>query len=221
MSTDRRYNAPENDLWEARARPPLGSWQIRSYRLSVVAAQRWTVRHMRRKAEAKHRRLSELSDPTWSGGVYGTHCDDRRASCFYAQDQLQAGYYGIPTTVVPQLPPPGSIGANVIQQRLRAHTPPRRRPHMDKSQYHPPSCNLAVSIADDLNLPLFMGNHRRPSWLGSLFGIQTSRLTLASMLYPTIIVCAIMIIHHSTAFSPRLGPCIVDIFLLLWSTLGS
>ncbi|KAF8491953.1 hypothetical protein JB92DRAFT_2835503 [Gautieria morchelliformis] len=98
--------------------------------IAAIVTIWWTVRHMRRKNEAKHRRLSELSDPNWSGGVYGTHDDDRRTSFFYARDQLQAGYYGVPPTVVPQVPPPGSIGANVIQQRLRAHTQPRRRPHV-------------------------------------------------------------------------------------------
>jgi hypothetical protein len=98
--------------------------------IAAIVTIWWTVRHKRRKDEAKHRRLSELSDPNWSGGVYGTHDDDRRTSFFYAQDQLQAGYYGVPATAVPQAPPPGSIGANVMKQRLKGHKLPRRPPNI-------------------------------------------------------------------------------------------
>ncbi|KAF8465231.1 hypothetical protein JB92DRAFT_3295342 [Gautieria morchelliformis] len=73
--------------------------------IAAIVTIWWTVRHMRRKNEAKHRRLSELSDPNWSGGVYGTHDDDRRTSFFYARDQLQAGYYGVPSRGFPHQDP--------------------------------------------------------------------------------------------------------------------
>jgi len=96
--------------------------------IAAFVAVWWTLRYLKHKKETKHRRLSEQSDPNWSGGVYGTHDDDRRTSFFYAHDQLQAGYYGVPPIATAQDPPPGSIGACVIQQRMRAHTQPLRRP---------------------------------------------------------------------------------------------
>ena len=101
--------------------------------IAAVVAIWWTVRYIKHKREVRHRRLSDQSDqsdPNWGGGVYGTHNDDRRTSFFYAQDQLQAGYYGIPPTDIPRDPPPGSIGASVMQQRMGAHSQPRRRSHM-------------------------------------------------------------------------------------------
>ncbi|GJJ09215.1 hypothetical protein Clacol_003437 [Clathrus columnatus] len=50
----------------------------------------WLVRAYKRRLEKKHKRLSEYVDPSWAGGVYGTHNDDRRTSFFYAEDQLNA-----------------------------------------------------------------------------------------------------------------------------------
>ncbi|KAF8584723.1 hypothetical protein K439DRAFT_1345301, partial [Ramaria rubella] len=52
----------------------------------------WVVRYIQRKQAAKHRRLSNLSDPNMSNGVYGTQHDDRRTSFFYAEDELRGGY---------------------------------------------------------------------------------------------------------------------------------
>ncbi|KAF8519386.1 hypothetical protein BU17DRAFT_47879 [Hysterangium stoloniferum] len=92
----------------------------------------WIVRHYQRRKEKKHRRLDDLADPNWGGGVYGTHNDDRRTSFFYAEDQLHAGYGAMPSRAVspapipvsPTSPPPGSIGANAL---LGRQVPARRR----------------------------------------------------------------------------------------------
>lgn len=98
--------------------------------LSLIVAIWWAVRYMRRKAEAKHRRIEDLCDPSWNGGIYATHSDERRTSFFYAQDQLQAGYYAVPPASAPRVPPPGSIGAMAIQRKMGAREQPRRRSHM-------------------------------------------------------------------------------------------
>lgn len=92
----------------------------------------WTVRYVRRKRETRHRRLSEFSDPNWSGGIYATHDDDRRTSFFYASDQLQAGYLGVP----PEVLPPGSIGATVMQQST--HLSPQYRSHIRQMRISAP-----------------------------------------------------------------------------------
>lgn len=52
----------------------------------------WLVRYIQRKQESKHRRMSNMSDPNISNGVYGTQNDDRRTSFFYAEDELRGGY---------------------------------------------------------------------------------------------------------------------------------
>lgn len=50
----------------------------------------WLVLYYKRRLEKKHKKLTEYVDPSWAGGVYGTHNDDRRTSFFYAEDQLDA-----------------------------------------------------------------------------------------------------------------------------------
>jgi hypothetical protein len=75
----------------------------------------WLVRHLQRQQAANHRRLSNLSDPNISNGVYGTQHDDRRTSFFYAEDELRGGYVedtGIYTQ--PEAPP---VESSVMQQR--------------------------------------------------------------------------------------------------------
>lgn len=80
----------------------------------------WIMRHVQRKQVTKHRRISNLSDPNISNGVYGTQHDDRRTSFFYAEDELRGGY----TQPAGTHPPP--MEGNVMQQRIRPtvqHTP--------------------------------------------------------------------------------------------------
>lgn len=93
--------------------------------IAALVAIWWLVRYVQRKQEANHRRMSNLSDPNISNGVYGTQHDDRRTSFFYAEDELRGGYTEpAGTTTVTQLPHP--MEGSVMQQRLRPdlqHTP--------------------------------------------------------------------------------------------------
>jgi hypothetical protein len=73
----------------------------------------WIVRYVQRKQAAKHRRLSNLSDPNISNGAYGTQHDDRRTSFFYAEDELRGGYE----------PAPVMSGETVMTQRIRNNAP--------------------------------------------------------------------------------------------------
>lgn len=86
----------------------------------------WVLRSIQRRQAAKHRRLSNLSDPNASNGVYGTQHDDRRTSFFYAEDELRGGYspdaLAAATAAQQQQPAEGSV----MQQRTRPvvqHTP--------------------------------------------------------------------------------------------------
>lgn len=106
--------------------------------IAAMVAIWWTVRYIQRKNEAKHRRLSEQNDPNWNGGVYATHNDNRRTSFYYAQDQLQAGYYGVPPVTTPRAPPPGSIGANAMKPRMGVQVQQRRRSHVRKMSISTP-----------------------------------------------------------------------------------
>ncbi|KAF8489388.1 hypothetical protein JB92DRAFT_1375681 [Gautieria morchelliformis] len=84
----------------------------------------WMVRYVQRKQAVKHRRLSNLSDPNISNGVYGTQHDDRRTSFFYAEDELRGGYTQPAGPSIQPVPQP--MDGSVMQQRLRPavqHTP--------------------------------------------------------------------------------------------------
>lgn len=84
----------------------------------------WLARYVQRKQTASHRRLSNLSDPNTSNGVYGTQHDDRRTSFFYAEDELRGGYVEQTAYTRPSAAQP--IEGSVMQQRMRPamqHTP--------------------------------------------------------------------------------------------------
>jgi len=74
----------------------------------------WLVRYYQRQQTAKHRRLSNLSDPNISNGVYGTQYDERRTSYFYAEDELRGGY---------EPPMVEQVGEQVMTQRVRNGNP--------------------------------------------------------------------------------------------------
>lgn len=75
----------------------------------------WGLRTWQKKQLVAHRRLSNLSDPNISNGIYGTQHDDRRTSFFYAEDELRGGYEA----------PAVMTGESIMTQRVRTdqHTP--------------------------------------------------------------------------------------------------
>ncbi|KAF8517378.1 hypothetical protein BU17DRAFT_49910, partial [Hysterangium stoloniferum] len=77
--------------------------------IAALVAIWWIVRYLQRKQASKHRRMSDLSDPNISNGVYGTQHDDRRTSFFYAEDELRGGYE----------PTPVLSGESVMTQRIK------------------------------------------------------------------------------------------------------
>lgn len=79
----------------------------------------WIVRYVQRSQAAKHRRLSNLTDPNVSTGVYGTQHDDRRTSFFYAEDELRGGYSGPVTQGFTNPAQSQSADSSVMQQRIR------------------------------------------------------------------------------------------------------
>lgn len=86
--------------------------------IAALVAIWWIVRYVQRKQAAQHRRLSNLSDPNMSNGVYGTQHDDRRTSFFYAEDELRGGYTEQPAAFT-QPAPPQLMDGSVMQQRMR------------------------------------------------------------------------------------------------------
>lgn len=75
--------------------------------VAALIAIWWLVKYWQRQQAAKHKRLSNLSDPNRGNGIYGTQHDERRTSFFYAEDELRGGY---------NVPP----DENVMTQRVRA-----------------------------------------------------------------------------------------------------
>ncbi|KIJ42008.1 hypothetical protein M422DRAFT_255029, partial [Sphaerobolus stellatus SS14] len=103
--------------------------------ICIVVLVWWLLRAQRRKKEKQHKRLSEFTDPNWSGGVYGTHNDDRRTSFFYAADQLNAGWLAEPPREAPSPPSSPVVAVNPpqpqagpsrqSQNQLNGHAPPQ------------------------------------------------------------------------------------------------
>lgn len=85
--------------------------------IAALAGIWWGLRYWQKKQLAAHRRLSNLSDPNVSNGIYGTQHDDRRTSFFYAEDELRGGYEA----------PVVMTGETIMTQRVRntgnPHTP--------------------------------------------------------------------------------------------------